>query len=134
PNDRNRCTERAAALAAGEHLLSRIVEEAQRFRAVLVRKYRQLTYVDEYETLENRRFLEEVKRFAEKRVPEAASLQAIDSVVLLVSESVSRWASQEDARSDEAKFDASMSPIDYERFCADRFAAAGWRVRLTKRT
>ena len=108
----------------------RIAEETLRFRAVLVRKFRQLTYVDEYETIEFGGFLEEARRFAKKRLPpEPNSEWVVREIVRLVA----GWAAEEDLRSDDsAKFDPSMSPIDYERFCADRFTAAGWKVRLTK--
>lgn len=124
--------ERTDEEASREKITKRIIEEAQRFRIVLVRKYRQLTYVDEYETRELDRFLEEVKRFVKKRLPDADSQSAILWAVEVIAVLVPVWAAEEDARSDDAKFDASMSPTDYERFCADRFAAAGWNVRLTK--
>jgi hypothetical protein len=76
--------------------------------------------------------LEEAKSFVKHRLPEIDSQWAARAVVI-IDASVSGWAAEEDAaRSDDAKFDASMSPTDYERFCADRFAAAGWKVRLTK--
>jgi restriction system protein len=115
-------------LAYREQLVRSIGEEAARFREVLVRKFQQLTYIDEYETREIERFLEEAKRFTKKRLPKVPSQLAVARIVRLVSE----WAAEVDARSDDGNFDASMSPTDYERFCADRFAAAGWNVRLTK--
>ncbi|HYF87915.1 restriction endonuclease [Azospirillum sp.] len=111
-----------------ERLLQRIVEEAERFRDVLVRKYRQLTYMDEYETRETAKFLEEAKRFAGKRLPDLPAAAVAEVIVRLVSE----WADEAGQDGSDIAFDASMSPQDYERFCADRFAEAGWTARLTK--
>ncbi|WP_052954489.1 restriction endonuclease [Microvirga vignae] len=108
--------------------LKRIYEEAERFRDVLIRKYRQLTYIDEYETLEATRFKDELKRFAEKRLHDIPTSVAVDIVFGLVL----IWVSDEDSSSEQVPFDPGMSPIDYERFCAERFTAIGWATRLTK--
>jgi restriction system protein len=107
---------------------NRISAEAHQFRAVLVRKYRRLTQVDEYETLELRPFLEEARRFAEKRLPDIDR----EEVVRLILPLVTQWAAEGDPMPGGEQFDPSLSPIEYERFCADKFTAAGWKARLTK--
>jgi restriction system protein len=119
-------------LAHRQRLTEKIVEELNRFRNTLVRKYRQLTYVDDYETVEMDAFLAEAKRFVRKRLPEVRFEDERDWAVNVIVSFVSKWASEEDAPSKNAEFEISMSPTDYERFCADRLAGAGWEVHLTK--
>lgn len=111
-----------------EQLLQQIVEEAERFRDVLLRKFRQLTYIDEYDTRETGKFLEEAKRFASKRLPDLPPAAVAEVILRIVSE----WAEEAGEAGSDTAFDASMSPQDYERLCADRFSAAGWTARLTK--
>lgn len=119
-------------LAHRQRLTDKIVEELDRFRNTLVRKYRQLTYVDDYETVEMDAFLAEAKRFVRKRLPEFRFEDERDWAVNTIVSVVSTWASEEDAPSKNAEFEISMSPTDYERLCADRLAGAGWEVHLTK--
>jgi restriction system protein len=119
-----------AHLAHRQRLTNKIEAELRRFRDVLIRKYRQLTYVDEYETAEMDAFLAEVRRFVRKRVPELRFAGELEWAVNAIVGVVSTWASEEDAPSKNAV--SEMSPADYERFCADRLAEAGWEVHLTK--
>jgi restriction system protein len=51
-----------------EETSQRVMEETDRFRDVLLRKFKQLTYIDEYETLEAARFKDELQRFVAKRL------------------------------------------------------------------
>lgn len=105
----------------------RIQCEAERFREVLLRKYRQLVYTDEYETIESTRFIYELKRFAAKRLPDLDSNLVASSVHLLVLS----WLDDEPNSEAQSSFDPLMSPRDYERYCADLLSAAGWSTQLT---
>jgi restriction system protein len=119
---------RAAAIEAAS---SRIGEETHRFREVLLRKYHQLTFIDDYETRETERFYEEIKRFVSKRLPDMPAEPTVDLVFNLVSQ----WAAEEEASRvalGGVRFDPSMSPVEYERFCALRFTEAGWTACSTK--
>jgi HJR/Mrr/RecB family endonuclease len=111
-----------------ERVLKRVAEETTRFRDVLVRKYKQLVYRDEYETLETARFKDELRRFAEKRLSDVPA----SAVAEIVFPMVTRWAEEQAASATETEFDPTMSPTEYEQFCADRFSAIGWVARLTK--
>jgi hypothetical protein len=68
----------------------RTLEEAIRFRDVLVTKYHQLTFTNEYDKLETDRFIDEVKRFAEN------SLFGVDIeiVMAIVPSLVAGWAEE----------------------------------------
>lgn len=106
----------------------RIVNEAVRFRDVLVRKYRQFVFTDEYETRDDSKFVEELRRFSSSRLPDVE----VSAVVDLVGELVQKWA-EEHADADESRgFSPNMTPLDYERYCSTLFELAGWRARLTK--
>ncbi|AWU98096.1 restriction endonuclease [Azospirillum ramasamyi] len=116
----------AAQEAARDQAIARIVEEVGRFRDVLVRKYRQLTYQDEYETLEVARFRDEARRFAGKRLADLP----VEAVVDVLVELVGGWAAEDGGEA--VAFDPGMSPLDYERFCAALFERVGWTARLTR--
>jgi restriction system protein len=120
--------ERLKIQATAKEWLTRARSEAELFRDVLVRKYHQLTYIDEYKTRDVSRFKDELKRFAEKRLQNIPAPAVIEVLFNLVSD----WASEEISVTDQHAFNPAMSPLDYERFCAERFAALGWTARLTK--
>lgn len=111
-----------------ERIHQRIKEEAENFQDILVRKYTQLVYRDEYETLETTRFRDELKRFAGKRLPDLPASVVAEVVFPMVA----RWVEEQEVSTTEAEFDLTMSPTEYERFCANRFSAIGWAARLTK--
>jgi restriction system protein len=70
-------------------------------------------------------------RFATKRLHDIQDIPS-STLVELIFDRVSQWASEDNSGSEQNRFDPNMSPMDYERFCAERFAAAGWSTRLTK--
>lgn len=105
----------------------RIQSEAEKFREVLLRKYRQLVYIDEYETVENSRFIAELKRFAMKRLPDFDNDLVVSSVLLLVQS----WLDVEKNSGHVCDFDPLMSPRDYERYCSSILSATGWSTQLT---
>lgn len=117
-----------ARRAESERIYRRIKEEAENFQEILVRKYTQLVYRDEYETLETARFKDELKRFAGKRLPDVPATVVAEVVFPMVA----RWVEDQAVSTREPKFDPTMSPTEYERFCANRFSATGWATRLTK--
>jgi hypothetical protein len=111
-----------------EKMRYRIHEEAEKFREVLIRKFNQLTYIDEYETREAHRFIEEVKRFRSKRLPDVFPEFAVYELVKLVS----IWAQDTQDSSPVNIFHASMTPYEYEAYCANLFVSCGWDAKLTR--
>lgn len=105
----------------------RIQSEAEQFREVLLRKYRQLVYTDEYETVEDSRFIAELKRFAAKRLPDLDTDLVTSSVHLLVLS----WLDDDLNSGAQRAFNSLMSPRDYERYCSDLLSVAGWSTQLT---
>lgn len=103
--------QRAEQAEQYDRLLQRVVDEAEPFRDVLMGKYRQLTRIDGAETWEMRKFQEEAKRFASKRLPDMPAATAVEIIVRVVA----RWVVEEGETDCDTSFDASMSPRDYER-------------------
>jgi restriction system protein len=109
----------------------------------LCRRYRQLSRVDDYGVRDNTRWLKEVNHFCDNvlhpalnikhpKAPKSPKLPPrllpSDQIVNeLVTQAVERQASQFPIR-----FDQSMTPIDYEHFCAERLKRAGWDARVTQ--
>lgn len=105
-----------------------IHSEVERFRDVLVRKYRQLAFTDEYETLDDSRFIDELKRFASRRVPDLDPNLVVERAKTLV---VS-WASETSGPNDTLNFSPDMDPREYERYCSALCESAGWHAQLTR--
>lgn len=101
--------------------------EADHFQKVLLRKYKQLVYVDEYETADESRFIDELKRFASKRMPDIDQ----DFIVNKVHAIVLSWLAEEPRSSTDLSFHSDMTPREYERYCSDILATAGWSTQLT---
>ena len=79
------------------------------------------------QSIEDGRFTLELRRFAEKRLPDLDS----DLVVSSVYPIVLSWLDEGSDSGFDLSFDPSMTPQEYERYCADLLSGSGWFTRLT---
>lgn len=107
--------------------LNKIIAQAERFKDTLVRKYKQLVFTDDYETKDESRFIDELKRFAASRLGDVE-----EKLVVLVTRSlVVEWVESSPVTQESLAFDPNMSPVEYEQYCADLLNLAGWSTQLT---
>jgi len=108
-----------------------VTERTIRYAQILSTKFLQLTYLDDYGTREYGSFYSEIDRFMSKIIPELTAnhreiakgiiLNLVEKFVVANENSTSR-------------FDINMSPLDYEKYCANAFSLAGWSASMTSKT
>lgn len=108
-------------------LQTRVRSEAYRYLEVLRRKYKQMVYIDEYDTIELGRFPAEIEKFISKRLPD---VDVIDASAIIL-EMVQAETNFEDLR---ATSNAAITPEEYEFLCAERLRSSGWTAFTTKST
>lgn len=106
----------------------RIENEIFQFRDVLERKFKQLVFLDEYETLDYSIFISELNRFALRRLPDLDANLIVERAMGIVP----IWMLERRDATMERMFNSDMTPLEYERFCATLLESAGWNIRLTK--
>ena len=106
-------------------LETRIRSEAYKYLEVLKRKYKQMVYMDEYDTIELGRFPAEIEKFISKRLPD---VDVIDAYGIIL-EVVQTDTNFEDLRSTS---NAAITPEEYEALCAERLRSSGWTAITTK--
>lgn len=107
---------------------TKVIETAQSYLQVLLRKYDQLTYVDDYDTLELAEFEKEVSHFISKKLPDVEESFAKPIILDVVQRA---HAKLRDRRCDSH---ANMGPFEYEAHCAEQLRRSGWNAKATKRT
>jgi len=131
------------AEAHESQLRSKILEIVKPHMQALLRRRRQLSHVDDYGIRHDVKWQKEINYFCDKIVFPALGTQPPlisradqtsprmlpeDSIVYALVESEAIDVATEFA----VQFDAGMSPIDYEHFCAERLKLSGWTPRVTQ--
>lgn len=123
---------RVAAVLAYQLALTQLVDETtNQYQKVLSTKFRQLTYRDEYGTLEYGNFAAEVDRFIGKILPTIPS-EYRDFARQIVIAAVEKVVVSNDT--DVATFDGIVDPLQYEQACCTAFLKSGWSANLTPRS
>ena len=107
---------------------------------VLVRKRRTLVHVDEYGIRDESKWLTEARRFLDKvLLPQLSVITQPTQIQSLPPRCLIEFifiyvATEESARetSFSEKFDKTMTPIEYEHFCAARLRSSGWIATVTQ--
>lgn len=106
--------------------------------SILGRRRLALIRVDAYGVVDAKDWMKECQHFVDKVVrpkltDDEAQAVAASGLNRLMTEMLEGPARRECARLEvEFSFDESMSPLDYEQFCAIRLRSAGWSCELTK--
>lgn len=115
-------------LSVIENKRAEVTEMTEPYLNVLLEKYEQLTYIDEYDCFEVGDFEKEVIRFINKKLPNVDESFAKPIIMALVTET---YNARDKVRS---SFNKDMSPFEYETFCAQQLSIAGWETNVTKRS
>jgi restriction system protein len=109
----------------------------------LLRRKRQLDRTDEYGVRDDRKWMKEINHFCDNivspeigllppEVPRGMKSQPrrfeLDTLVAQIVEEAAAEGTLDFTR----RFDATMSPTDYEYFCAERLKLSGWNPTVTQ--
>lgn len=108
-----------------------IIESTSRYIQVLAKKFVQLTYKDEYDTIEYGSFYSEIDRFIGKIIPGLNDEQLVVARKI-ISDMVEKYAT--DPTNNIIRIDPDIDPLDYERYCANEFLRSGWTINMTPKT
>jgi restriction system protein len=106
-----------------------VLTAAEEYSEVLLRKFDQLTYVDDYDTLELGGFRNELKRFVGKKLSHIERVDAEELIVAIFSH-----VSQLKKEKEDSSRASNMTPEAYEALCAKILSQQGWSTRLTRKT
>lgn len=114
-------------------------EEIERNHLLLHRRWQQLVFRDHYGTNDYRRWRNEVKYFCNTRIMPILESHGREYLWPTIKDEITDliWNKAQKKplfqhRDPSATFSPSMSPTDYERYCARQLEKAGWDARTTK--
>lgn len=108
-----------------------VLKKIDPYISVLANKFVQLTYDDEYGTREYGSFYSELDKFISKFMPEVGEEYRVVARGMIAG-IVEKLALELEKGAD--RFNPNMSPVEYEKYCANSFSRAGWAVTSTPRT
>jgi hypothetical protein len=108
----------------------------EKYKDALIRKYKNLCYMDDYDIMHEKDFIAEAIFFAKHKFKNIETL-GYNEISTMILSLVRDWANydMEDTPAYNRKDDVeSMSPIDYEHYCKDLLVSCGWTAYVTTST
>ncbi|MFC3912742.1 restriction endonuclease [Pseudaeromonas sharmana] len=105
-----------------EELVTPLFNEADTYRDVLIRKYQQLSFTDEYDEIDDSQFITEAKKFILKKLGYSDSKLEFCSRIL--TSYIAELASDEP---EDIDFNSIVSPYEYETLCSRILKENNWK-------